>query len=139
MAYRKSKRSRQLVSKSGKINAANKKNINDLINQIESRDDYTPAEKTTLVNRLKAEIKQRQKENRGLTINGFFGMQESEKINRLLRNAGYSPEEMADELGIDIDTVLDETNWKDDTFIDPVTGAIYDVNFNYTGSILVRR
>lgn len=139
MAYRKSKRSKKLVSTNGKVNWNNKKNIADLKEAILKSPDYTDREKDTLINKLDALVKNRSENGKGLTVNGFFGKYVEDKdpktkaIRRLLRNAGYSPEEAANELGISEDDILDAKNWKEDTFT--YKGKSYTVQFNYTSSI----
>lgn len=139
MAYRKSKRSKRLVSKNGKVNWNNKKNIAELKDAILKSSEYTDREKDTLINKLDALVKNRSENGKSLTVNGFFGKYvedndpEIRAIRRLLRNAGYSPEEAAEELDIDVKDILKKENWKDDTFT--YKGKSYTVQFNYTTSI----
>lgn len=129
--YRKSKRSRTLVGKNGKITSNSKKNVNNLIDEINARTDLSRAQKTTLINDLKAYVDAYHKSNKKLTVNGFFAHYEDDKINRLLTNAGYTADELADELGVTEDEVLDPNNWSGGIFM-----GMWELDFNYTGSLL---
>ena len=129
--YRKSKRGRTLVGKNGVISQNSKKNVENLITTIRQSTNYTDAEKLTLINDLKAMVKQAHSNGDKLTTNGFFARYEQDKINRMLVNAGYSAKELADEIGVSEEDILNSDNWKGDTFM-----GVWQLQFNYTGEIL---
>lgn len=115
--YRKSKRSRTLVGKDGKITTNSKKNVNNLIEQINLNDNYTADEKITLINDLQAYVDQAHMAKKKLTVNGFFARYETDKISRMLVNAGYTPEELAAEVGVTEDEILNPDNWNKGVFM----------------------
>lgn len=129
--YRKSKRGRTLVGKNGVISKNSKNNVEKLIKTIQDRDDLSDSEKITLTSDIRAYVDAYHQSHKKLTVNGFFAHYESDKINRMLTNAGYTPEELADELGVNVEDILNKENWNKDIFM----GA-WQLNFNYTGPIL---
>lgn len=108
--YRKSKRGRTLVGKNGVISQNSKKNVENLITTIRQSTNYTDAEKLTLINDLKARVAQAHRNGDKLTTNGFFARYEQDKINRMLVNAGYSAKELADEIGVSEEDILNSDN-----------------------------
>lgn len=133
MAYRKSKRGRTLVGKGGRITANSKSNVDRLIEEI--RKSTAPEiDKQTMINDLRARVQQAHKEGKKLTTNGFFGQMEEDKVSRMLTNAGYTPEELANEIGVSTKDILNADNWAGDIFM--LGDKQWRVSFNYTGSIL---
>ena len=57
------------------------------------------------------------------------------KIEKAIINTGYTPEELAIELGISVDDLLDESNWSESEFT--FGGKTWDFEFRYDGSIMV--
>ena len=129
--YRKSKRGRTLVGKNGVISKNSKKNVDELIQTIQERTDLSSSEKITLINDVYAYVDSYHQSNKKLTVNGFFAHYENDKINRLLTNAGYTAQELADELGISEEDVLNKANWDKDVFM-----GMWQLDFNYTGPLL---
>ena len=129
--YRKSKRGRTLVGKNGVISKNSKKNVDEFIKQIEARDDLSSAEKITLVSDVRAYVDAYHGQKQKLTTNGFFAHYESDKVNRMLTNAGYTANELAQELGVTEDDILNSKNWDKDIFM-----GVWQLDFNYTGPIL---
>lgn len=129
--YRKSKRGRTLVGKNGVISKNSKKNVDELIRTIQERTDLSSSEKVTLINDVHAYVDAYHQSNKKLTVNGFFAHYESDKINRMLTNAGYTAQELADELGISEEDVLNRANWDKDVFM-----GMWQLDFNYTGPLL---
>lgn len=129
--YRRSKRGRTLVGKNGVISQNSKKNVENLITKIRQSTDYTESEKLTLINDLKARVAQAHSNGDKLTTNGFFARYEEDKINRMLVNAGYSAKELADEIGVSEEDILDANNWNKGIFM-----GVWELQFNYTGEIL---
>jgi len=134
--YKKSRRGRTLVSKSGRLNASNKKNIDALKTEILNSKEYSDAEKRGLIADLNIIIKQRMKDGKKLTTTGFFGELASDKIERMLINAGYSIEEAAEELQVDEADLLDMKNWSGDKFTH--AGDTWLFSFKYTGAVFTR-
>lgn len=134
--YKKSRRGRTLVSKSGKLNASNKKNIDAFKNEIMSSKEYTDAEKRGLIADLNIIIKQRMKDGKKLTTTGFFGELASDKIERMLVNAGYSIEEASEELGVSESELLDMKNWSGDKFTHAKDTWLF--SFKYTGAAFTK-
>lgn len=124
----KSKKGLTLVDKRGRIL---KHNIERFEESIRNNTNYDEAYKRMLLADLKATVKQRKKDTRKLTTSGFMGKQEQNAIVRFLANAGYSVEEFADEINVDIDDVLDEDNWSDGIF--KVGNRSFKFNWTYTG------
>ena len=129
--YRKSKRSRTLVGKNGRISQNSKKNVEALIEKINERTDLTKAEKSTLINDVKAYVDSYHQNGKKLTENGFWAHYDEDKISRMLTNAGYTADELAEEIGVSVEDVLNADNWNKDTFMDS-----WIINFNYTGPLL---
>lgn len=59
------------------------------------------------------------------------------KIEKAIINTGYTPEELASELGISVEDLLDEANWSESEFT--FGGKTWDFEFKYDGSIMVER
>ena len=131
--YRKSKRSRTLVGKNGVISTNSKKNVRELIEQIQLNDNYTADEKITLINDLEAYVDQAHMAKKKLTVNGFFARYETDKISRMLVNAGYTPEELAQEIGVSEEEIMKAENWNKGVFM-----GTWELSFQYTGEILKR-
>ena len=129
--YRKSKRSRTLVGKGGRITSNSKKNVNNLLEQINNNPELTEAEKITLSNDLMAYVDQAHMAGKKLTVNGFWSRYETDKISRMLVNAGYTPEELAKEIGVNEEDVLNPENWNKDIFM-----GSWQLSFQYTGELL---
>lgn len=129
--YRRSKRGLTLVGKNGRITPNSKKNVEAFKRAIMESNDYTAKEKKTLINKLDARVYNAHKTGKKLTTTGFLGSQEVNKIDRLLANAGYSADELAGEIGVTEDDILNEANWKNDVFM-----GKWKLSFNYTSSIL---
>lgn len=59
------------------------------------------------------------------------------KIEKAIINTGYTPEELAAEMSIDVMDLLDEDNWEDNTFT--YGGKTWNFEFKYDGSIMVEQ
>lgn len=129
--YRKSKRSRTLVGKDGRITTNSKKNVQALVDQINSNVNYSEAEKITLVNDLYSYVDQAHLAKKKMTVNGFWARYETDKISRMLTNAGYTAQELADEIGVTEEEVMNAENWNKDIFM-----GSWQLTFQYTGELL---
>lgn len=131
--YRKSKRSRTLVGKGGRITKNSKKNVENFINQIKERTDLSERDKITLINDLKAKIDSYHLNNKKLTVSGFSSLYEKDRISKIIVASGYSVEELADEINVSEDELLNPDNWDGSIFL-----GKWELDFNYTGPILKR-
>lgn len=129
--YRKSKRSRTLVGKDGRITTNSKKNVQALVDQINSNVNYSEAEKITLVNDLYSYVDQAHLAKKKMTVNGFWARYETDRISRMLTNAGYTAQELADEIGVTEEEVMNAENWNKDIFM-----GSWQLTFQYTGELL---
>lgn len=129
--YRKSKRSRTLVGKNGVISTNSKKNVQNLVDQINANDSLTNEEKLTLVNDLYSYVDQAHLAGKKMTVNGFWARYEENKINRMLTNAGYTAEELAKEIGVSEEDIMKAKNWNKGVFM-----GEWELSFQYTGELL---
>ena len=129
--YRKSKRSRTLVGKNGVISTNSKKNVKNLVDQINANDSLTEEEKLTLVNDLYSYVDQAHLAGKKMTVNGFWARYEENKINRMLTNAGYTAEELAKEIGVSEEDIMKAENWNKGVFM-----GTWELSFQYTGELL---
>lgn len=70
-------------------------------------------------------------------FNRAGGLMYSDKRTRIatmLANAGVSEDEAAQQLGVNVNDVLDEANWQGDIFTNPYTGQQFKFNFTYQGA-----
>lgn len=129
--YRPSKRGKTLVGKNGRITNNSKKNVEQYKAQIDARTDLSDREKRSLKADVDAYVSQAHREGKKLTTNGLEARYKNDSVNRLLTNAGYTPEEFAEEAGVDVDTVMNPDSWSNGLFL-----GMYEINFQYAGSIL---
>ena len=59
------------------------------------------------------------------------------KIEKAIINTGYTADELASELGIDVADLLDEANWSGSEFT--FGGKTWDFEFKYDGSVMVEK
>lgn len=59
------------------------------------------------------------------------------KIEKAIINTGYTADELASELGIDVADLLDESNWSGSEFT--FGGKTWNFEFRYDGSIMVEQ
>lgn len=114
----KSTRGATLVNKRGKIN---KQNVNDYINAINNNKNLTANQKRNIINHLKIEIKDRHDNHKALTTNGFEGIRRNfgHKINEYeqrFANAGYDIDDVAQDLGIPTQALMNPKNWNGSEF-----------------------
>lgn len=64
-------------------------------------------------------------------------MLSNSKIEKAIINTGYTTEELAAEMGIDVMDLLDEANWDGSTF--SFGGDSWDFEFRYDGSVMTKR
>lgn len=125
----KSRRGRVLVNAKGVIN---KKNVDKFKDEIRNS-AISSAEKRTLLADLDARLRERKRNKKKLTTTGFAGLQQTEKIERLFVNAGYSISEAAAEFGLSEEELLKPENWSGDVYTQG--GNQYAFAFTYTGAL----
>ena len=76
-------------------------------------------------------------ENPRISERTLRSMISNSKIEKAIINTGYTSEELASELGIDVADLLDENNWDGSTFT--FGGKTWDFEFRYDGSIMVEQ
>lgn len=119
-------RNLNLVDKNGKVH---KDRLKEYLSHIED-----PADRI----KVTEEVYNRSFHKRKLTIRGMTSkLTASKKDDReyLFINAGYNTiEEAADEIGVSVDELLSDKNWKGSTFTRK-DGQIFVFTFNYYGSV----
>ena len=76
-------------------------------------------------------------ENPRISERTLRSMISNSKIEKAIINTGYTSDELASELGIDVADLLDENNWDGSTFT--FGGKTWDFEFRYDGSIMVEQ
>ena len=120
----KAKRSDLIVGKSGKIYEDRLKKLRD---SLDVDDQY---ELDLIIMHQKA------KKDARISERTLRSMLSDSKIEKAIINTGYSIDELADELGIDVADLLDENNWNGSTF--SFGGDSWDFEFRYEGDIMVK-
>lgn len=116
------------------INTRRRKTRKDL-EAIDKNTNYTAEEKEQFKAKIKETmVKQRGKEFRPLTTVGYEGHLQENKIERMFANAGLSSSEVAKDMGIDEEDILNPDNWQDGLLV--INGVKYAFNHNYTGDAL---
>ena len=57
-------------------------------------------------------------------------------IERYIYNMGGDPDELANQLGVKLNTLLDNNNWSKDTFTNPASLASYSLNVRYEDGVV---
>ena len=121
---KKAKRSDLIVGKSGKIYEDRLKKLRD---SLDADDQY---ELDLII------MHQKSKKDARISERTLRSMLSDSKIEKAIINTGYSIDELADELGIDVADLLDENNWNGSTF--SFGGDSWDFEFRYEGDIMVK-
>ena len=77
------------------------------------------------------------KKNPRISEKTLRSMISDSKIEKAIINTGYTAEELASELGIDVADLLDESNWSGSEFT--FGGKTWDFEFKYDGSVMVEK
>ena len=123
---KKAKRSDLIVGKSGKIYKDRLKKLRDSLD--DPNDQY---ELDLLIEN------QLYKKDPRISERTLRSMLAGSKIEKAIINTGYTPEELAAEMGIDVMDLLDEDNWDGSTF--SFGGDSWDFEFRYDGSVMTKR
>ena len=121
---KKAKRSDLIVGKSGKIYEDRLKKLRD---SLDTDDQY---ELDLII------MHQKSKKDARISERTLRSMLSDSKIEKAIINTGYSIDELANELGIDVADLLDESNWNGSTF--SFGGDSWDFEFRYEGDIMVK-
>ena len=122
---KKAKRSDLIVGKSGKIYEDRLKKLRD---SLDADDQY---ELDLII------MHQKSKKDARISERTLRSMLSDSKIEKAIINTGYSIDELADELGIDVADLLDENNWNGSTF--SFGGDSWDFEFRYDGSVMTKQ
>ena len=123
---KKAKRSDLIVGKSGKVYKDRLKKLRDSLD--DPNDQY---ELDLLIEN------QLYKKDPRISERTLRSMLAGSKIEKAIINTGYTPEELAAEMGIDVMDLLDEDNWDGSTF--SFGGDSWDFEFRYDGSVMTKQ
>ena len=123
---KKAKRSDLIVGKSGKVYKDRLKKLRDSLS--DPNDQY---ELDLLIEN------QLYKKDPRISERTLRSMLAGSKIEKAIINTGYTPEELAAEMGIDVMDLLDEDNWDGSTF--SFGGDSWDFEFRYDGSVMTKQ
>ena len=121
----KAKRSDLIVGKSGKVYEDRLKKLRDSLDV-----DYQYELDLIIMH-------QKSKKDARISERTLRSMLSDSKIEKAIINTGYSIDELANELGIDVADLLDENNWNGSTF--SFGGDSWDFEFRYDGSVMTKR
>lgn len=124
-------RDRKVLVKNGKVHD---KNVDSYINKIKRSKVLTDKEKLTLINDLKAKVKEYAQDGKTLSNYGFEGHRANNAIDRLFANAGRSIEDAAAEIGVSEQDLRNPKNWNDGVFT--LNGKAWEFRMSYTGDVL---
>lgn len=127
---KKAKRSDLIIGRTGKIYEDRLKKLRDSLSQDDQHE---------LDRRIAHQLAMAQNygENPRISERTLRSMIADSKIEKAIINTGYTPDELASELGIDVTDLLDEANWKDSVFT--FGGKTWNFEFRYDGSIMVEQ
>ena len=123
---KKAKRSDLIVGKYGKVYKDRLKKLRDSLS--DPNDQY---ELDLLIEN------QLYKKDPRISERTLRSMLAGSKIEKAIINTGYTPEELAAEMGIDVMDLLDEDNWDGSTF--SFGGDSWDFEFRYDGSVMTKQ
>ena len=114
-----------IINKKGKVYEDKLKRLRDSLNYM---DQY---ELDLLIEN------QLYKKNPRISEKTLRSMIADSKIEKAIINTGYTADELASELGIDVADLLDEANWSGSEFT--FGGKTWDFEFKYDGSVMVEK
>lgn len=123
---KKAKRSDLIVGKSGKVYKDRLKKLRDSLS--DPNDQY---ELDLIIEN------QLYKKDPRISERTLRSMLANSKIEKAIINTGYTPEELAAEMGIDVMDLLDEDNWSGSEFT--FGGKTWNFEFRYDGSVMVEQ
>ena len=123
---KKAKRSDLIVGKSGKVYKDRLKKLRDSLS--DPNDQY---ELDLIIEN------QLYKKDPRISERTLRSMIADSKIEKAIINTGYTPDELATEMGIDVADLLDEANWSGSEFT--FGGKTWNFEFRYDGSVMVEK
>lgn len=123
---KKAKRSDLIVGRTGKVYKDRLKKLRDSLS--DPNDQY---ELDLLIEN------QLYKKDPRISERTLRSMLAGSKIEKAIINTGYTTEELAAEMGIDVMDLLDEDNWDGSTF--SFGGDSWDFEFRYDGSVMTKQ
>ena len=123
---KKAKRSDLIVGKSGKVYKDRLKKLRDSLS--DPNDQY---ELDLIIEN------QLYKKDPRISERTLRSMLANSKIEKAIINTGYTPDELAAEMGIDVMDLLDEDNWSGSEFT--FGGKTWNFEFRYDGSVMVEQ
>ena len=127
---KKAKRSDLIIGRTGKVY---KDRLEKLRSSLSAMDQYELDRRIT----HQLAMYNNYGENPRISERTLRSMISNSKIEKAIINTGYTSEELASELGIDVADLLDENNWDGSTFT--FGGKTWDFEFRYDGSIMVEQ
>lgn len=109
---------REIIKKESEDEAIRRGMLADLDNLLDNYQDLSPAE--------------RRPQGNALTINGYLGTGIQNKAERWITNMGYTPQQLAEEMGVDTAELLNEDNWDREIF--ELRGRRWKFTHGYTGN-----
>ena len=122
---KKAKRSDLIVGKSGKVYKDRLKKLRD---SLDANDQF---ELDLII------MHQQAKKDARISERTLRSMLADSKIEKAIINTGYTPEELAAEMGIDVMDLLDEDNWDGDIF--KLGDRTWNFEFKYDGSVMTEQ
>ena len=122
---KKAKRSDLIVGKSGKVSKDRLKKLRD---SLDADDQF---ELDLII------IHQQAKKDARISERTLRSMLADSKIQKAIINTGYTPDELAAEMGIDVADLLDEDNWDGDIF--QLGDRTWNFEFKYDGSVMTEQ
>lgn len=124
--YDKRAQSPLIINKKGKVYEDKLKRLRDSLSDPNDQDELD----LIIENQL-------YKKNPRISEKTLRSMISNSKIEKAIINTGYTADELASELGIDVADLLDESNWSGSEFT--FGGKTWDFEFNYDGSVMVEK
>ena len=124
--YDKRAHSPLIINKKGKVYEDKLKRLRDSLSDPNEQDELD----LIIENQL-------YKKNPRISEKTLRSMLSNSKIEKAIINTGYTPEELAAEMGINADDLLDEDNWDGDIF--KLGDRTWNFEFKYDGSVMTEQ
>ena len=124
--YDKRAKSPLIINKKGKVYEDKLKRLRDSLTDPNEQDELD----LIIENQL-------YKKNPRISEKTLRSMLADSKIEKAIINTGYTPEELAAEMGINADDLLDENNWDGDIF--KLGDRTWNFEFKYDGSVMTEQ
>lgn len=124
--YDKRAKSPLIINKKGKVYEDKLKRLRDSLTDPNEQDELD----LIIENQL-------YKKNPRISEKTLRSMLAGSKIEKVIINTGYTPEELAAEMGINVADLLDEDNWDGDIF--KLNDRTWNFEFKYDGSVMTEQ